>query len=85
MRGVSLELLEQFRLDALRDLNASRDRDFTKLRVTLSAATADALSRFLLLETLVTAAGVKLTDESKRGGISGRKGGTTRQENALDL
>jgi len=80
--GVTLDALEVKRGAALADLIEARQADFGRGRVTLSGATADALSRFLVLEDLCAAA-VGLGDEGKAN--AKRDGGAPSPNNSLDL
>jgi hypothetical protein len=54
--GLTTHQLEVRREMALADLLEAREEDFANQRVNQSAKTANALSRFLLLEELVAAA-----------------------------
>lgn len=83
MKAVDERTLLLKREAALADLLEARQADFGRGRVTLSGATADALSRFIVLEELCADA-VELTNENK-GRAAGRKGGTPSADNALDL
>jgi hypothetical protein len=83
VRGLDLAALERKREAALADLIEARQADFGKGRVTHSGATADATSRFLLLEQLCADA-IELTDEGERRPAR-RKVSTPRADQTLDL
>ena len=85
MKGVDLHELERKREHELANLLEAREADFSRGRVTLSGATANALSRFVLLEELCAEA-IELVDESKsKRRAAGREGGAPGGDQSLDL